>query len=145
MHLIQLLMQQTDQQMEQLSDLKGQSPKSSAKMPTSGLLPSPKGFITGSLKNNSVDQHLLEGRRGGRGPVCNPHTQKQESMVLAPVGLSVYEEGPHATTQVQNSKVPYKRWTGRELREPVRTPNMKTEDFGEGLVSVELSRNVWTT
>jgi len=60
-------MQQTDQQMEQLSDLKGQSPKSSAKMPTSGLLPSPKGFITGSLKNNSVDQHSLEGRRGGGG------------------------------------------------------------------------------
>lgn len=77
--------------------------------------------------------------------MCNPDTQKQENMVLALVGLSVYEEGPHATTQVQNSKVPYKRWTGRELQERARTPNMKTEDFGEGLVSVELSRNVWTT
>lgn len=33
LHLIQLLTRQTDQQMEQLSDLKGQSPESSAKMP----------------------------------------------------------------------------------------------------------------
>lgn len=145
-HLIQLLMRQTDQQMEQLSDLNGQSPKSSARMPTSGLTPSPKGFITGSLKNNSVDQHSLEGRRGGGGPMCNPDTHEQESMVLALVGLSIYEEGPDATTKVQNSKVLYKRWTGRALREKARTtPNMKTEGSGEGLVSMELSRNVWTT
>lgn len=78
--------------------------------------------------------------------MCNPDTQEQESMVLALVGLSIYEEGPDATTKVQNSKVLYKRWTGRELREKaITTPNMKTEGFGEGLVSMEPSRNVWTT
>lgn len=93
LHLIQLLTRQTDQQMEQLSDLKGQSPESSAKMPTSGLLPSPS----------------IHWRYRGGGPMCQPDTQKQQSPALALVRLSISEEGPHATAKVQDSKVPYKK------------------------------------
>lgn len=103
-HLIQLLKRQTDQQMEQLSDLKGQSPESSVKMPTSGLLPSPS----------------IHWRYRGGGPMCQPDTQKQQSTALALVRFSISEEGPHATAKVQDSKVPYKRWAGRELGEKER-------------------------
>lgn len=90
--------------MEQLRDLKGQSPESSVKMPTSGLLPSPS----------------IHWRYRGGGPLCQPDTQKQPSTALALVRCSISEEGPHATAKVQDSKVPYKRWAGRELGEKER-------------------------
>ena len=58
-------------------------------MPIFGIFPSPEVFVTDSLKNNSVNQHLLE-------------STARKGMVLALVELSIHEERQHAATEVQN-------------------------------------------
>lgn len=129
-HLIQLLMRQTDQQMEQLSDLKGQSPESSAKMPTSGLLPSP-----------SIHWRY---RRGG--PCASQIHRNSKVRPLPWWGFQSLKKGHMQQLKYRIQRPHIKDGLAESWgRKSETTTKRENGGLWEGLLSVGRSRNVWTT